>query len=31
MKRALLAAAVAFSAARCATMVNDTTEKIPVR
>jgi hypothetical protein len=31
MKRALLAAAVAFAAARCATMVNETTEKIPVR
>jgi hypothetical protein len=31
MKRALLAAAVVFAAARCATMVNDTTEKIPVR
>ncbi|MDP9361998.1 MAG: hypothetical protein M3P29_11160 [Acidobacteriota bacterium] len=31
MKRALLAAAIAFSAARCATIVNDTTEKIPVR
>ena len=31
MKRALLAAAVVFAAARCATVVNDTTEKIPVR
>jgi hypothetical protein len=31
MKRALLVAAVVFAAARCATMVNDTTEKIPVR
>jgi len=31
MKRALLAAAIAISAARCATIVNDTTEKIPVR
>jgi PEGA domain len=31
MKRAILAAAVVLSAARCATMVNDTTEKIPVR
>jgi hypothetical protein len=31
MKRALLAAAVVFAAARCATIVNDTTEKIPVR
>jgi len=31
MKRALLAAAVLFAAARCATVVNDTTEKIPVR
>src|SRR3954463_3246065 len=31
MKRALLAAAVVFAAARCATMVNETTEKIPVR
>ncbi len=31
MKRALLAAAVAFAAARCATVVNETTEKIPVR
>jgi hypothetical protein len=31
MKRALLAAAVVISAARCATIVNDTTEKIPVR
>jgi len=31
MKRAMLVAAVVLSAARCATMVNDTTEKIPVR
>jgi len=31
MKRFLPAAAVVFAAARCATMVNDTTEKIPVR
>jgi hypothetical protein len=31
MKRALLAAAAVLAAARCATMVNDTTEKIPVR
>lgn len=31
MKRALLAAAVVLAASRCATMVNDTTEKIPVR
>jgi len=31
MKRAILVAAVVLSAARCATMVNDTTEKIPVR
>ena len=31
MKRALLAAIVILAAARCATMVNDTTEKIPVR
>jgi hypothetical protein len=31
MKQAILAAAVVFAAARCATMVNDTTEKIPVR
>jgi hypothetical protein len=31
MKRALLAAAILVSAARCATMVNNTTEKIPVR
>src|SRR3954471_2689991 len=31
MKRAILAAAVVLSAARCATVVNDTTEKIPVR
>jgi hypothetical protein len=31
MKRALLAAAVVLAAARCATIVNDTTEKIPVR
>jgi hypothetical protein len=31
MKRALFAAAVLFAAARCATVVNDTTEKIPVR
>jgi PEGA domain len=31
MKRAMLAAAVLLSAARCATVVNDTTEKIPVR
>jgi len=31
MKRALLAAAVVFSAARCATMVNTANEKIPVR
>jgi hypothetical protein len=31
MKRAILVAAVVLSAARCATMVNETTEKIPVR
>ncbi len=31
MKRALLAVAVVLAVARCATMVNDTTEKIPVR
>jgi len=31
MKRALVAAAVVFTAARCATVVNETTEKIPVR
>jgi hypothetical protein len=31
MKRALFAAVVVLAAARCATMVNDTTEKIPVR
>jgi hypothetical protein len=31
MKRAMLAAAVVLSSAGCATMVNDTTEKIPVR
>ena len=31
VKRALLAAAISLSAVRCATMVNDTTEKIPVR
>jgi|GEM_PF-383759 len=31
MKRAILAAAVIFSAARCATMVNTANEKIPVR
>ncbi len=31
MKRILFAAAVLVSVARCATMVNDTTEKIPVR
>jgi hypothetical protein len=31
MKQAVLAAAVIFFAARCATVVNDTTEKIPVR
>jgi hypothetical protein len=31
MKRALLAAAVVFAAARCATMVNTANEKIPVR
>jgi hypothetical protein len=31
MKHVILAAAVVFAAARCATMVNDTTEKIPVR
>jgi hypothetical protein len=31
MKRAHLAVAVVLAAARCATMVNDTTEKIPVR
>ncbi|HEV7484557.1 MAG TPA: hypothetical protein VGQ65_02660 [Thermoanaerobaculia bacterium] len=31
MKRSLLAAAVVIAAGRCATMVNDTTEKIPVR
>jgi len=31
MKRSLLAAAVVLASARCATMVNDTTEKIPVR
>jgi hypothetical protein len=31
MKRAVFAAAIAFAAARCATMVNETTEKIPVR
>ncbi|MGZ5475275.1 MAG: hypothetical protein ACXW3E_03895 [Thermoanaerobaculia bacterium] len=31
MKRALLAAAISLCAVRCATIVNDTTEKIPVR
>ena len=31
MKRALLAAAISLSALRCATIANDTTEKIPVR
>jgi hypothetical protein len=31
MKRAILAAAVVFAAARCATIVNDTTQKIAVR
>jgi len=31
MKRAFLAVAIVFAAARCATMVNETTEKIPVR
>jgi hypothetical protein len=31
MKQAFLAAAVLVSVARCATMVNNTTEKIPVR
>jgi hypothetical protein len=31
MKHAILSAAVVFAAARCATMVNTTTEKIPVR
>jgi hypothetical protein len=31
MRRALLAVAVLVSAARCATIANDTTEKIPVR
>src|SRR5258708_6518907 len=31
MKHAILAVAVVFAAARCATMVNTATEKIPVR
>jgi hypothetical protein len=31
MKRALFSAAVVFAAARCATLVNTATEKIPVR
>jgi hypothetical protein len=31
MKRALFAAAISFAAARCATVVNETTEKVPVR
>ncbi|MBV8547070.1 MAG: hypothetical protein JO093_19355 [Acidobacteria bacterium] len=31
MKRALLAAVVVLSSARCATMINETTEQIPVR
>jgi hypothetical protein len=31
MKRLILAGAIVISAARCATVINDTTEKIPVR